>query len=232
MLDRLGPYELGPGGEHEGIYTGDARLLSEAIPDESVDLIFTDPVYQNIDDYRWLAETAARVLRTNGVCLAWYGGKRLAAAIVAMTEGLEFAWILNYVVPAKTRFLHCGVFPWTTQCLYLRKNHGRPQRAIPDTFISHSRPSGQHKWNKNIGVIQYWLQAFMTADEIAFDPFTGGGTVPAACKMLGRRYLAFEILPDEAETARERVRMTQMPLFVLEHEQAEMTLGGDWWPGG
>ena len=53
----LGPYLLGPNDENQGIYTGDARELAEAIPDESVDLIFTDPVYDRIDDYRWLAES-------------------------------------------------------------------------------------------------------------------------------------------------------------------------------
>jgi len=51
------------------IVTGDARVLAERIPDESIDLIFTDPVYQNIDDYRWLAETAARVLKLDRACL-------------------------------------------------------------------------------------------------------------------------------------------------------------------
>ena len=51
------------------IVTGDARVLAERIPDESIDLIFTDPVYDRIDDYRWLAETAARVLRNNGSLL-------------------------------------------------------------------------------------------------------------------------------------------------------------------
>ena len=66
----LGPYLLGPNDVNQGIYTGDARELARAIPDESVDLIFTDPVYQNIDDYRWLAETAARVLKPDSACLA------------------------------------------------------------------------------------------------------------------------------------------------------------------
>ena len=37
--------------------------------------------------------------------------------------------------------------------------------------------------------------------------------------MLGRNYLAFEIDPDTAELARERVRITQPPLFVPEPEQ-------------
>ena len=63
MKAKLGPYDLNT------IITGDARQLAEAVPDESVDLIFTDPVYDRIDDYRWLAETAARVLRADCVLL-------------------------------------------------------------------------------------------------------------------------------------------------------------------
>ena len=42
--------------------------------------------------------------------------------------------------------------------------------------------------------------------------------------MLGRRYLAFEIDPDTAEMARERVRMTQPPLFVPEPQQLELEM--------
>lgn len=74
MIDRLGPYLLGPNDDENcGIYTGDARELAREIPDESVDLIFTDPVYDRIDDYKWLAETAARVLNATGHLLAWQG---------------------------------------------------------------------------------------------------------------------------------------------------------------
>ena len=60
-----------------------------------------------------------------------------------------------------------------------------------------------------------------------FDPFTGGGTVPAVCKMLGRNYLAFEIDPTTADNARLRVQNTQPPLFVLQPEQAEMSFGDE-----
>ena len=57
MSDMIGPYEL------DRIITGDARELAKAIPDESVDLIFTDPPYPRefLPLYGWLAETAARV---------------------------------------------------------------------------------------------------------------------------------------------------------------------------
>ena len=54
------------------IITGDSRLLAQSIPDESVDMIFTDPVYENIEDYAWLAETAARILKPNRALVPFY----------------------------------------------------------------------------------------------------------------------------------------------------------------
>ena len=53
------------GGDYvlDQIVTGDARQLCEGIPDESVDLCLTDPIYQNLADYEWLGQFAARVLR-------------------------------------------------------------------------------------------------------------------------------------------------------------------------
>ena len=62
-MDRLGAFEL------NHIYTGDAKELTKDIPNESIDLIFTDPVYQNLDDYEWLAQEAARLLKPNSTLL-------------------------------------------------------------------------------------------------------------------------------------------------------------------
>ena len=94
--------------------------------------------------------------------------------------------------------------------------------------VVHSHPMGKyanHQWSKNPSAVIKWLSAI--PGEILLDPFTGGGTVPAVCKMLGRNYLAFEIDPATAELARERVRNTQPPLFVLDQPmQGELELLG------
>jgi len=228
MVNRLGPYELGPGGEHEGIYTGDARILSAAIPDESVDLIFTDPVYQNINDYRWLAETAARVLKDTGQLLVYQAHKFLPQTFLALAE-LRFVWLLaENTANFNTRYWPLRLFINWRPLLWYAKAKGRQlNRLCPDLIRVTTGYEGSHKWHKYDGVVCRWVSNFTTINDVIWDPFTGGGTVPAVCKMLGRRWLAFEIDPDVAETARERVRNTQPPLFVLEHEQAEMTLGGD-----
>jgi DNA modification methylase len=223
----LGPYLLGPNDENQGIYTGDARELARAIPDESVDLIFTDPVYQNIEDYRWLAETAARVLKPDSACLVWCGIGYLDTTIDALNGcNLQYKWLLPTLRPLGVRSAICmkNVFTNWRSLLWFEKGVHYPNGWISDVGYSNDGSNNLHhgKWDKSFNATLKWTSAFVGHDAITLDPFTGGGTVPAVCKMLGRRWLAFEIDPNTAEKARERVRMTQPPLFVMEPEQMEL----------
>jgi DNA modification methylase len=203
------------------IVTGDARELAKEIPDNSIDLIFCDPVYANVDDYRWLGETAMRVLKPNSVCLAWCS--KAAVCQLAMEEsGLNYHWTLNYTVQAKpTLLFHYGLFTWTTPCLYFAKGHRKASPPIPDTFISQKQPDNGFKWNKNIAVINRWMASFSKPGDTVFDPFAGGGTVPVVSKMTGRNFIAFEIEPERAQEARKRLETTPYPLFVLESEEQQ-----------
>lgn len=223
MSDYLGPYLLGPNDENQGIYTGDARELARAIPDESVDLIFTDPVYQNIEDYRWLAETAVRALKPDSACLAFYGIGWTEQTFRALREGgRPVTWLMPVYQPGQTQRIHPRCFNHWYGLLWIG---GHPRRTFVDVQVSKmSTLNGSHKWRKNPAVLAAYIRAFSDSGHVVLDPFTGGGTVPAVCKMLGRRWLAFEIDPDTAERARERVRNTQPPLFVMEPEQMGMEL--------
>lgn len=224
MVDHLGPYLLGPNDTLEnGIYTGDARELAKAIPDESVDLVFTDPVYDRIDDYRWLAECAARVLKQDRACLAMVDSRNSGLAEMAMREALTFEWRLYYTIPGKPGALHLyGVYPCTTVCLLFAKGHAKASPYIPDTIVSSARPDNGFRWQKNLGIVQRWIESFGRTNHIALDPFVGSGTTAAVCKWLRRSWLTFEIDPATADLARERVRNTQPPLFVPEPEQLAM----------
>jgi DNA modification methylase len=78
---QLGTYQLGPNDTPEnGIYTGDAMALAEAIPDESVDLVVTSPPYDGLRDYngyawdfRGIANQLIRALKPGGV-IVWIVG--------------------------------------------------------------------------------------------------------------------------------------------------------------
>ena len=221
-MERLGPYLLGPNDENQGIYTGDARELARAIPDESIDLIFTDPVYQNIDNYRWLAETAANVLKLGGMVIAQTCSEyRWNAENVMRGSGLDAQPLLSEWLTAPTAFYKFRLSQMWKPYLWFAKGK-RGGGWVLDSFRGGGVSKDIHLWGDSTAFFLEYTYRLTEPDSVIFDAFTGGGTVPAVCKMLGRRWLAFEIDPDTAERARERVRNTQPPLFVMEPEQMEM----------
>jgi len=192
-----------------------------------VDLIFTDPVYQNIDDYLWLAETGARALKQAGMMLTCFGIGYLPETLQALNHGhMTYRWTLGAFQPngPSRRGVTHGFSKWWG-CLWLDKSgESVPPGHFPDMVqsLGYGGWLGTYKWRKNPAPFVSWLKAFASDEGIVFDPFTGGGTVPAVCKMLGRQYLAFEIEPEVAELARTRVRETQPPLPGLNYKQLEL----------
>lgn len=223
-MDRLGPYLLGPNDENQGVYTGDARQLAKAIPDESVDLIFTDPVYQNIEDYRWLAETAARVLKPYAPILVWSNGKwhRINADWLE-AAGLTYRWDFGCVIATGPAPMNGKIIAKTNRLIWLDLNRqSKMLDYLADGYWSGSwsKLYGEWKWTKNPEFTLQAIRAFCNGGVI-FDPFAGQGTTPAVCKMMDRHWLGFEIDPDTAEQARQRIRETQPPLFVPEPQQLD-----------
>lgn len=207
------------------ITTGDCRELSKAIPDASVDLVFTDPIYQNIDDYRWLAETAARVLKEGGNLVAFCANKdTIDVGNIFTACGLDFCDILIYREMARRRKR------WDKQIIGLyeaavwaSKGEGRLGKYVKNfAYVANGyiKTDEHHDWAKEPEGITGWI--WHLSESIVFDPFCGGGTVPAVCKMLGRHYIGFEIMPDVAERARQRVALTQVPLPMEIPEQMEL----------
>ena len=196
------------------IHTGDARLLAEQIEDESVNCLFSDPVYENLADYEWLGQTAMRVLKDNSACLVWCKDSmddECKAALKA--SGLRYRYKLKYACSAKSsKPVDGGIFPWVTPCLFFSKGNFTAKPFVNDWYFSPYTASDAFKWNKGGGVVAHWLKSFSKPGDTVFDPFTGLGSVPMACKKLGRNYIAFEIVPERAEEARlevARIRSAQ-----------------------
>jgi len=216
-----------PSEYRNAIITGDARGLARAIPDESIDLIFTDPVYDRIEDYAWLAEAAARVLKPGGACLVWTFNSEIDAVLSAMRGYLRYRYQLCW-----RRFgpIYHGVSKFicvATYCLWLDRGGDSTMSGRIADLIDAAQGGlhdNTHQWSKPRTVIAHWLGAFSRSGAIVFDPFTGGGTVPAVCKMLGRNYIAFEIDPATAARARARVELTQAMHPILLGVQEPMEL--------
>ena len=231
MNDMLGPYLLGPNDENQGIYTGDARELAQAIPDESVDLIFTDPPYARKYEQVFydMAEYASRVLRPGGSLITLCGQQQVIRVGSKFAQHLKFRWSGWLINERKTRLpgikVLCGGKPF----LWFVKE-GRKTEYYGywwDTQHAQGWSKDNHKWEQPLDYAVWNIEKLTSENEIVLDPFAGSGGFLLAAKQLDRRWLAFEIDPPTADQARKRVQQTQPPLFVPQPEQLELTLQGD-----
>lgn len=221
-MSEIGPYLLGPNDENEGVYTGDAQELAKHIPNNSIDMIFTDPPYpkEYLHLYGWLSSTANRILK-DGMWLWAYGGMVHPDVLNLLTSHmtLHFTHIL----------LHHGGYPrwWAKKLMVGYKpiyalTKGTPERLEwMSTVHADSMDKRYHNWGQGIGLAIQVIEQLTSPNQIILDPFAGGGTTAAACKILSRQYLSFEINPQTAQTARQRIHSTQ-PLFTPKYEQPKL----------
>lgn len=226
-VDRLGLYLLGPNDTPEnGIYTGDARELAKAIPDVSVDLIFTDPPYARKFEQVFydLAEYAPRVLKPGGSLITLCGQQQVVRVGNALASDLDFRWTGWLINERKIRLpgikILCGGKPF----LWLTK----PGKKVIvsgfwwDTQHAQGWTKEHHKWEQPIDYAMWNIEKVTSEGAIVFDPFAGSGGFLLAAKSLGRRYLGFEIDPNDAECARQRVAQTQLSPLAPKAGQMEL----------
>lgn len=244
MNARLGPYEL------NSIITGDARKLIKGLPDSSIDVVITDPPYTaqvhsgarssktGIDnpmiDFPPIDDKALYE------CFSEVG--RVIKRWVVATMDWQHIALFEKNPPPGLRFVRFGIW---------RKRNGAPQFTgdRPATgwegiCIMHKAGGSMH-WSgggrdsvfdiprinatfnqteKPIKLIRQFVELFSEPGEVILDPFAGSGTTGIACVELGRGFVGFEIDPDMAECARQRMQSAPLPLFILEPQQQQMQI--------
>lgn len=211
------------------IHVGDARELSpKLVPDESVDLIFTDPPYprEYLPLYEWLAEEAARVLKPGGWLLAMCGGLYINQIFRMMDEHLMFYWKYEIELAGKgATWPTAGRkrIPIVTQTkpllAYSRGLDTSPRTPTLGLFRGTGEDKRYHAWGQDAASTRYYVDCFSRPDDLVYDPFCGGGTTPYVCEQLGRRWVAIEIDPVAATVATARLQDVQMPLMPFESHQ-------------
>lgn len=220
----LGSYRLGPNSAKEnGIYQGDFRILGKDIPNDSVDLILTDPPYakEYIPLYGDLAELGARVLKPGGFCLALCGIHGILEAMNLMGRFLNFFWMGGISFAAAQRLFYAKKIwmGWRPVLWFVKSGLEVRKSCTVDWFVGQGRDKTYHPWGQSIRFFLYHIIHLTLKDDVVLDPFVGGGTTPAACKRLGRRYLAFDIDPNAIETSRKRLDLEQVQVVIPKVEQ-------------
>lgn len=201
------------------ILTGDFRHLSESLESDTVDLVLTDPPYQKRYLPLWsdLARIAARVLRP-GAFLVTYSGQTYLPQVMNMLGGhLQYYWLggLYHAGQQAQRFekrIQNAVKPIL---IYAKK----PVRKCPTWFVDLVRSPAiskkYHDWGQSVEPVRYLVERFSEPGALVLDPMLGGGTTAIACAQTGRRFIGYEIDPDVADVARQRLASAQLSFFPV-----------------
>lgn len=210
--------------ERDNIYCGDSRQLSKLIEDESVDLVFTDPVYQNIEDYMWTANESYRILKPGKACLMWQGQQWLDKTIVALSvSSLTYRWVLGWYASNNMQMVG-KVGRNLAPLLWYEKGKSNPIKGVREV-VEVPIPIGKspYKWAKRPEAVAYYLNKFTNEGDLIVDFFCGSGTLPEVCKKYNRHFIAFELQEELVRQGNERLRNIH-PNFLIENKVEQIDL--------
>jgi DNA modification methylase len=210
----LGPYEL------NRVHIGDCRSLGEQIPDGSIDLIFTDPPYlkEYLYLYEWLAKWSARVLKPSGFLLVYTGGYWKDEIMSYMRQELEYFWDYSLFATNEAPM----IWPRLTiarvkslLCYRLKGSKALPRTTVLGSYFGGGKAKHYHDWQQDEETARYYIDCFTQVGDLVVDPFIGGGTTTAVCKVMGRQIVGFEIDPEAANVATKRMEATRQLVYQL-----------------
>jgi site-specific DNA-methyltransferase (adenine-specific) len=190
------------------VFCSDFRQL--ALPDASVDLIFTDPPWSAPALYGDLARFAARVLKPGRLCCVYAPAAALPEVIAGMGRHLDYYWCLAVGYQnarchrnAKVRFTGT----WTPVLVFSKGPLEERSKHAPLDFLSTScGKHSYHDWQQEGEPARYWLERLTLPGDVIFDPFAGSGQFALeAFRVGGRRVMACDIDPEAAETTQRRL---------------------------
>jgi len=202
------------------IICGDCLELIKLIPNNSIDVVFTDPPYGLKKDgvkgdadlslfYNVLSE-CDRVLKDNSFFITFFSTKFLPRLF--QNNPFTYFWQIVLYCPegrvkspiGYTKYMSCSIFKkgnpkivrWSKDIFI-----DTPGRMVePDEgYIDHPTPKPKH-------FIKEILKMFSNKNDLILDPFIGSGSTAVACLQLDRRFIGFEIEERYYKLALERVQ--------------------------
>lgn len=208
---------LVPSDEWVRVETGDFRTVLQYIPDDSVDLILTDPPYAKESLPLWedLGKVAARVLKTGRLLVAMSGHFYVPTVLRNLEKSLTYVWIATMAF---------GGVPNTVYPYWL-KSYGKPlllfskgkYDPIPDHWFKDlvdgdGMNKNNHPHQQGVSESRYLIETLTREGDIVVDPFLGSGTNGIAAKSLGRRFIGADIDVHATSEAKRRISETPLPV--------------------
>ncbi len=183
------------------------------LPENSVDMIFTDPPYdeESLPLFGNLAEFAKSSLKDGGYLMTYCGKMFLPRVMNMLGDKLEYVWEYGVFQPDSNHKINkFHIFQaWRPILCYKKPGKTNKMNWQPD-MIKGTRDKTYHVWQQQIEPPLKWIEAYTRMGDLVVDPFIGGGTTAAACKMLKRHYIGFDIDEKAIKIAKMRLNETRI----------------------
>lgn len=227
--------------EYDYIECGDCLELMKELPDESIDLIVTDPPYlmsyktnyRNNKNHKFCSEIAGdndeeliinyikechRVMKENTAMYMFCNFNK----VEFFKSNLEkYFNVKNMIVWVKNNWsagdLKCA-YGKQYEIVFL-VNKGRcciRGKRLTDVW-EFPRVAGNNLFHQNqkpLNLIKQCIEKHSDEGDIVFDGFMGSGTTAVACVLTGRHYIGYELDPEYYDIACKRLDEVESPDYV------------------
>lgn len=197
-------------GHRYRLLCGDFRQKCDEIPDESIDVIITDPPYPRefLPLYGDLGAVAKRVLMPGGSLLVMIGQSYLPDVINLLTPHLAYHWTAAYLTPGGQAVQlwqrKVNTF-WKPLLWFVNGEYNGAWIGDVTRSAVNDNDKRFHWWGQSESGMTDIIQRFTEPEQTILDPFCGAGTTGIAALLLGRRFIGIDSDKQHIEIARQRL---------------------------
>ena len=208
------------------IHHGNCIQIMNSLPDESIDLIVTDPPY--LVNYRsrdgrsiagdtcsnWLLPAFAemyRLLHNNSFAISFYGWSAVEKFMTAWKQAGFYP--VGHFVFSKHYCSHKGFTEARHECAYLLAK-GRPSK--PSHLLKDVIPWGKYTGNchhptqKPVEILRTLIRTYSEIGDIVLDPFAGSGSTAVAAHQMRRSWIGIELDATYHHNAKKRLSVIKL----------------------
>ena len=157
---------------------GDFRQLSKTIPNETIELIFTDPPYaaEHIPLYGDLADIAHNTLREGGSLVTYVGHCVIPKVINMMEEaGLTYWWPIAVILSGSfaKHYPRQVTIKWKPLLWFVKGDKPSTTDFLSDVIKSETPSKVIFEWEQSIVEAEHIISRLTVEGQTVFDPMMG-----------------------------------------------------------